>query len=77
MPFSFQCVRYAFSTQSLCFVILGLLVRTHRSEMTTDGNEGDSSERGVQRHGQLRGDGGAPPGEAAEAAQRRSAADSR
>ena len=45
--------------------------------MTTDGNEGDSSERGVQRHGQLRGDGGAPPGEAAEAAQRRSAADSR
>ena len=47
--------------------------------MTTTGNKGDSSKRGAQRRGQLRGDGGAPAGKAAQAAQRgrRSAADSR
>ena len=47
--------------------------------MTTSGNNVDSIKRGVRRRGKLRGVGGAPAGEAAEAAQlgRRSAADSR
>ena len=61
------------------FLFLGLLVLTHSSEMTTSGNKGDSSKRGVRRRGQLRGGGGAPAGEASQAAQRgrRCAADSR
>ena len=47
--------------------------------MTTTGNKGDSSKRGAQRRGQLRGDGGAPAGEASRAERRgrRSAVDSR
>ena len=59
------------------FLFFGLLGRTHRSEMTTTGTKGDSSERGAQRRGPLRGDGGTPAVEAAQAAQRgrRSAAD--
>ena len=78
-PRSWLCARYAFSAHSLCFIIVRLLVRTHSSEMTTSGNNVDSIKRGVRRRGKLRGVGGAPAGEAAEAAQlgRRSAADSR
>ena len=66
--------------RKVCVLLFrGLLVRTYSSEMTTTGNKGDSSKRGAQRRGQLCGDGGAPAGEAAQAAQRgcRSAADSR
>ena len=71
------CEVCIFRAQFASSLFLGLLVRTHSSEMTT-GNKGDSSKRGSQRRGQLRGDGGAFPGEAAQAAQRgrRSAADS-
>ena len=42
-PRAWLCVRYAFSAHSLCFLIFGLLVRTHSSEMTTSGNKGDMS----------------------------------
>ena len=66
--------------RKVCVLLFrGLLVRTYSSEMTTTGNKGDSSKRGAQRRGQLRGDGGAPAGEASRAERRgrRSAVDSR
>ena len=67
------------------FVFLGLVVRTHRSAMTTSGNKGDSSKRSALRRGLLRRDGscGAPAGgpvdnaKAANAAQRGHRSDSR
>ena len=77
VPRSCLCVRYAFPRRVYASLFLRLLVRTHSSKMTTTGNKGGSSKRGAQRRGQLRGDGGAPAGKAAQAAQRgrRSAAD--
>ena len=66
--------------RTVCALLfLGLLARTHSSEMTTTGDKGDSSKLGAHRRGKFRGDRGAPAGEAAQAAQsgRRSAADSR
>ena len=77
--FLFVCEVCIFRAEFVLCYSVGLLVRTHSSEMTTTGSKGDSSKRGAQRRGKLRGDGGAPAGEAAQAAKRgrRSVADSR
>ena len=73
------CVEGMHFPRRVCALLFLGLVRTHSSDMTTAGSKGHSSKRGAQRRGQLRGDGGAPAGEASRAERRgrRSAVDSR